>query len=100
MVTTKTKASTKRASESKKQLTERKINALHQRLTRLTVHQANQLLGENSKSLLMAGGDFEIDPYCDVVLDDDKYRVRLSSGQTVTDVSGCAARHRDRDFVL
>lgn len=84
MVTTKTKASTKRASESKEQLTERKINALHQRLARLTVHQANQLLGENSKTLLMAGGDLEIDPYSDVLLDDDKYRVRLSSGQTVT----------------
>jgi hypothetical protein len=50
------KGKRKSASGRNRNPIERKVNALHQRLARLPVHQANQFLGENSKKLLMAAG--------------------------------------------
>ncbi|XZE46905.1 DEAD/DEAH box helicase [Pirellulaceae bacterium SH467] len=61
-----------------------KVNVFHQRLGRLTVHQATQLLGADGKRLLMEGGHIEIDPYQDIYLGGDLYRVRIPGGPVVT----------------
>ncbi len=54
-----------------------KINVFHQRIARLTYHQAVQILGEEGKALLAKGGQVEIDPYHGVVLSGDLLRVRM-----------------------
>lgn len=58
--------------------TVRKVAAFQDRLSRLTHHQACQLLGENGAKLLQAGQrKFEIDPEEDVYLGGDLFRVRV-----------------------
>ncbi|HTN03229.1 hypothetical protein [Planctellipticum variicoloris] len=50
----------------------------HQRLGRLTTHQAGQLLGEHRAKLISTGGrKFDVDPEADVYLGGDLLRVRV-----------------------
>lgn len=58
--------------------TVRKVATFHDRLSRLTHHQACQLLGETGAKLIQAGSrKFEIDPEEDVYLGGDVFRVRV-----------------------
>jgi hypothetical protein len=54
------------------------INPFHQRLARLTYHQACQLLGPDGKKLLMLGDkNYDIETERDVFLGGDLYRTRI-----------------------
>lgn len=56
----------------------RKVASFHDRLSRLTYHQACQFLGETGAKLIQAGSrKFEIDPEEDVYLGGDVFRVRV-----------------------
>lgn len=76
-----------------------KVNVFHQRLARLTVHQALQMLGEQGKQLLAHGGQkFDIDTEQAVYLGGDLYRVRMRDedlAQTVVvNITLLSARNR------
>lgn len=56
----------------------RKKLSFHDRLSRLTFHQARQLLGDDADKLIFKGGDVcDIDPEEDVYLGGDLFRVRI-----------------------
>lgn len=61
-----------------------KVNPFHQRLARLTYHQACQMLGPEGKKLLAKGnGKFDIETEEHVFLGGDLYRVRIpDNGKT------------------
>jgi superfamily II DNA or RNA helicase len=59
--------------------TVRKALSFHDRLSRLTHHQAYQLLGEHGAKLIQAGRrKFDVDPEEDVYLGGDLFRVRVN----------------------
>ncbi|MEX0702081.1 MAG: DEAD/DEAH box helicase [Planctomycetales bacterium] len=60
----------------------RKQVSFRDRLSRLTFHQACQLLGDDGPMLLRQGGrEWELDPDEDAYLGDDLYRVRIKDGR-------------------
>lgn len=78
------------------------INPFHQRLARLTYHQACTLLGPEGKQLLASGSQcFEIETERDVFLGGDLYRVKISDSGTVGErvvVTLTMSSHRDRQL--
>ncbi len=73
-----------------------KTNPFHQRLARLTVHQATQMLGEDGQNLLARGSQVELDPYNNVFLGGDLYRVRITDAvpQAIVTITLQSARDK------
>ncbi len=79
-----------------------KVNIFHQRLARLTVYQATQMLGENGKSLLTRGSQIEIDPYKNVHLSGDLLRIsmKLPEDKSLANVTMTLQSARDKQIQI
>src|SRR4051812_30548274 len=78
--------------------------SLHDRLSRLTYHQAAKLLGEGGEKLIQKGGGWDIDINEQVVLNSETFRLtlptlsegNLSSGPAVVTIRRAA---EERDYL-
>ncbi len=76
-----------------------KVNPFHQRLARLTYHQACQMLGGEGRKLLAAGlRNFDIDTEEHVFLGGDLYRVRVPDTDKTAIVTVTLNSFRDKQL--